>query len=232
MPNSHERSEDAVAPHQGRPCLQWGLVAVETLLFFASLAFIVTLNVWVLAVWLFLGTLYVLGGLAAVWSGEKLQLEDLTGDKGDGTKQLRSMSSWFVVPPMLAAAMGAVTAIAALLCDTPGTGAPKEPALVIAPALGVILSWVLLHVGFAQMYLVQHFTREEEELRFPEGTTISVLSFLSFSFGLGTSFATGDVELVGIRARRLTLVHAVVGFFYNALVLAVAFQVLQSAVSG
>ena len=136
MPNSHERSEDAVAPHQGRPCLQWVLVAVETLLFFASLAFIVTLNVWVLAVWLFLGTLYVLGGLAAVWSGEKLQLEDLTGDKGDGTKQLRSMSSWFVVPPMLAAAMGAVTAIAALLCDTPGTGAPKEPALVIAPALG------------------------------------------------------------------------------------------------
>ena len=103
---------------------------------------------------------------------------------------------------------------------------------MIAPALGVILSWVLLHVGFAQMYLVQHFTREEEELRFPEGTTISVLSFLSFSFGLGTSFATGDVELVGIRARRLTLVHAVVGFFYNALVLAVAFQVLQSAVSG
>ncbi len=48
----------------------------------------------------------------------------------------------------------------------------------------------------------------------------------------GTSFATSDVEVVGIRTRRVVLLHSIVGFFSNALVAAVAFQVLQGLVSG
>lgn len=48
-----------------------------------------------------------------------------------------------------------------------------------------------------------------------------------FSFTMGTSFAT-SVRTPPIR--RIVLVHSVVAFFFNALVVAVAIQVLQDIV--
>lgn len=202
---------------------RWIATAAEASIFLASVAFLFTLDARALAIWLTIGTLYLVGGFAAVWKGRPLASDEIAAAP--------SIVRWLWIPPVLAAAVGAASAITALLARDADAGAPGNQALVVAASLGVILSWVLLQVGFAQKYLILDATAESEDLRFPEGSAPSTLSYLYFSFTLGTSFATSDVEIISTRMRRLVLVHTVLAFFYNALVVAVAFQVLQGVVS-
>ena len=196
--------------------------AAEVCMFLASVTFLVTVEVWALGAWLVIGTVYVAGGLAAIWSGKPVEADEVLAAK--------SISRWSWIAPVLAAAIGAVSAVTALLARNADPDAPGNLVLVVAASLGVILSWILLQVGFAQIYLVIDAEDDDEGLRFPDGAAPSVLSYVYFAFTLGTSFATSDVEIIGTRVRRLALVHSVVAFFYNALVVAVAFQVLQGVV--
>lgn len=212
-----------MAEQDARRWFRWVATAAEVGIFLASLAFLITVDVWALTTWLVVGTLYVIGGFVAVWNGGPIEAGE--------TRALRSATRWSWISPLLAASIGAVSAVTALVARSSDPNAPGNLILSVAASLGVILSWVLLHVGFAQMYLILDITGEDEDLRFPEGSTLSTLSFLYFSFTLGTSFATSDVEIVSVRTRRLVLIHSVVAFFYNALVVAVAFQVLQGLVA-
>ncbi|MFJ9315156.1 DUF1345 domain-containing protein [Pimelobacter simplex] len=202
---------------------RWIASAAEVCIFLAGLAVLFTVDAWALTAWLVIGTLYLVGGVAAVWRGGPIDPEDVAA--------MPSVARWSWIPPVLAASIGVVSAVTALRAGSAGSGASDDLGLVVAASLGVILSWMLLQVGFAQMYLVLDLTGAEEDLRFPAGSTLSVLSYQYFAFTLGTSFATSDVEIVSVRMRRLALLHAVVAFFYDALVVAVAFQVLQGAVT-
>lgn len=212
-----------MADGNARRWLRWLGAAAELGILLASLAFLVTGEVRALIAWLVIGVLYAIGGFAAVWNGGSVEVAE--------AESLRSSVRWSWVPPLLAAVTGAASAATALVERGAGTNAPGDTVLIVAASLGVILSWVLLQVGFADVYLVLDLTGKGEDLRFPDGSAPSVLDFLYFSFTLGTSFATSDVEVVSIRARRLVLIHSVLAFFYNALVVAVAFQVLQDIVA-
>lgn len=203
--------------------VRWIAFIAEASIFVASVVFLFTLEGWALTSWLVIGTLYLIGGAAAVWKGGPIAPEHVA--------EMPSIARWSWILPVLAASIGAVSAITALRAGKLDSDTSVDLSLMVSASLGVILSWMLLQVGFAQMYLIIDLTGSDEELRFPEGSNLSILSFLSFSFTLGTSFATSDVEIVSVRMRRLTLIHTIVAFFYNALVVAVAFQVLQSAVT-
>jgi uncharacterized membrane protein len=50
--------------------------------------------------------------------------------------------------------------------------------------------------------------------------------FLYFSFTLGTSFAASDVTVTSQAMRWHVMVHSILSFFYNTVVLAVAFGIL------
>jgi uncharacterized membrane protein len=101
-----------------------------------------------------------------------------------------------------------------------------------AASLGVALSWMLLQVGFANTYRYISLTDDSPAIRFPGPSAPSPMDFLYFSFTIGASFATSDAQISLPQVRRVATVHSVVGFFYNALVVAVAFQVLQQVVTG
>lgn len=211
-----------MTPDQGTRWFRWIATAAETCIFLTGAAFLVTLDVRALVAWLAIGTLYLAGGFAAVWKGEPLARDELA--------TAPSVARWTWIPPLLAAAVGAASAVTALVARNSTPDAPGGQGLVVAASLGVILSWVLLQIGFAQAYLVLDATADDEDLRFPNGAPASMLDYLYFAFTLGTSFATSDVEITSVRMRRVVLVHTVLAFFYNALVVAVAFQVLQGAV--
>ena len=51
-----------------------------------------------------------------------------------------------------------------------------------------------------------------------------------FSFTIGTAFATSDARVDTSRSSWIVMVHNIVGFLYNALVVAVAFQILQQLI--
>lgn len=195
----------------------------EAALLLASLVFLVTTDPRALAGWVVVGTLYVVAGLASVWNVGHLEREDAV--------ELRSAMHWSWISPLLAAATGVASAVLALTQGDTSAHDPLNVLTTVAASLGIILSWILLQVGFAYMYLLLELTDDEDGLKFPGTTQLSVLNYLYFSFTVGTSFAVSDVDVLSMKMRRIVLIHSVFAFFYNALVVAVAFQVLQGAVA-
>jgi uncharacterized membrane protein len=101
--------------------------------------------------------------------------------------------------------------------------------------IAIVAAWVLLHAGYARFYARRYYgqkTREDpadgpgRSLEFPRCAAPMATDFLYFSFTLGTSFAVSDVNVTSQDMRWHVMVHSVVSFFYNAVVLAVAIGIL------
>ncbi len=102
--------------------------------------------------------------------------------------------------------------------------------ITAAGVAGILLAWALLHAAYAQLYSALYFapTPSGGGLQFPETVEPTQVEFLYFAFTLGTSFAASDVTVTGREFRWRVTVHSVVSFFYNAIVLALAINILIS----
>ena len=86
--------------------------------------------------------------------------------------------------------------------------------------LAMVSAWVLLHSGYARFYSFWH------EWKFPACPHPGPTEFLYFAFTVGVSFAASDVEVRSRALRWHVMVHSVISFFYNAIVLAVAVSII------
>ncbi len=118
-----------------------------------------------------------------------------------------------------------------------GTGMPV-PLLVFSVA-SVPLGWLTLHVvsafHYAHIYYghVEAAGKKREDaggLNFPRTKEPGALDFLYYSFVVGMTAQVSDVQVETTRLRTLTLVHSVVSFFYNTVLLALAVNVVVSMV--
>jgi uncharacterized membrane protein len=134
-----------------------------------------------------------------------------------------------IVVLTVAAAASSLFAIFTIVAAS-GPESALRLALVV---LNVILGWTTLHTVLAFHYGHRYYTPsgpEEERtdaggLAFPETKAPHLLDFLYFAFTVGMTAQTSDVEVASTAMRRLTLVHGVVAFFYNTLILALAVNV-------
>jgi hypothetical protein len=93
----------------------------------------------------------------------------------------------------------------------------------VITGLGVVVTicaWMLLSLGYARFY--SHWT----QWRFPDCPHPALVDFLYFSFTVGVSFAVSDVEVRSRALRWHVMVHSILSFFYNAIVLAVAINII------
>lgn len=135
--------------------------------------------------------------------------------------------SWIL--PFAASLVGIYSAILLLVNRAAEETTGQESlTFAITASLGIILSWHLLHSGFAQMYeAAQDLDPQAPGLVFPRKPTPTLADFLYFSFTIGTAFATSDTTVNTTRMRWTVLVHSVLSFFYNAIVVATAFGIIQ-----
>lgn len=93
----------------------------------------------------------------------------------------------------------------------------------------VILGWLTIHTMFALHYAhlywrPQQQKLEDEEKRggldFPETSEPGAYDFLYFSFVIGMTAQTSDVDITSTSMRRINLVHAIVSFFFNTVIVA------------
>lgn len=101
--------------------------------------------------------------------------------------------------------------------------------LIVAVAVSIVLSWMMLQIGYARVYRSSDRRhRAEHGLRFP-GTANPVFSdYLYFAFTVGASFATSDVEVLSRRMRWRVMIHNVFSYFYNAAIVALAISAVTS----
>ena len=102
--------------------------------------------------------------------------------------------------------------------------------------VAIVAAWLLLHAGYAAFYASRYYEGEalagaagtagvprvRGGLEFPDCTAPTATDFLYFSFAVGTSFAVSDVNVASQAMRWHVMVHSVLAFFYNAVVLAAA----------
>lgn len=106
-------------------------------------------------------------------------------------------------------------------------------------ATTIVISWLVTQVTFTfhyahQYYAPQQFPKQGEKnvhpLAFPNDATPDYWDFFYFATSFGAASQTSDVMINSKEIRRLTILHAVVSFFFNTMVLALTINLAASMI--
>ena len=167
---------------------------------------------------------FALTGILLAWS--RIILAD--AKTAISSAKLQDTGRSIIFATVLLGACGSLFAVAYLLTtakNVPGTRVVQHVALA---AITVICSWFLIHTIFAMHYAHAYYRRVDEGgnrgdgLNFPDCDEPDFLDFAYFSFVIGMTFQVSDVSITSSGIRRLSLVHALMSFLFNTIILALA----------
>ena len=111
---------------------------------------------------------------------------------------------------------------------------------VVLSVVSVALSWFLIHTLFAIHYAHLYFTLpagDSEDSRsymggliFPGQGLPDFLDFAYFSFVIGMTFQTADVNISSRTIRRFSLLHGFLSFVYNTSIIALSINIISGVV--
>jgi uncharacterized membrane protein len=133
--------------------------------------------------------------------------------------------AWVMMLLTVAAACISLAGLALCLHGA-NTALPGQPTLrLILAGLTVFGSWSLIHTIFALHYAHLYYGASAGGLIFPGGGDPNYWDFLYYSFVIGMTCQVSDVQVATPVLRRLTLLHGVLSFFFNTVILALAVSV-------
>ncbi|KQS41501.1 DUF1345 domain-containing protein [Pedobacter sp. Leaf194] len=94
---------------------------------------------------------------------------------------------------------------------------------------GMFLSWGLVHTTFTMRYAHLFYGNSNSKnggLDFPGNEEPDFIDFAYFSFVIGMTFQVSDVEISSRRIRRLTLLHSIISFIFNTVIVALTINAL------
>jgi len=99
----------------------------------------------------------------------------------------------------------------------------------------IVLSWLLMHAVFGLRYAHRFYgdnaTNAEKHaggLNFPEDVLPDYRDFAYFSFVIGMTCQVSDVDVTSREMRRLVLLHGILSFGFNTVVLALTINTVSS----
>ena len=107
---------------------------------------------------------------------------------------------------------------------------PNPPFEIGLSAVSLVLSWLFLNCVYALYYANAYYSAAPEPggLLFPGTTHPTYTDFVYFAFVLGTTFQVSDVQITDSGLRRVALVHGVLSFFFNAVVIALTVNAIST----
>jgi len=106
-------------------------------------------------------------------------------------------------------------------------------------ALGLVAlagSWLMIHTIYSFHYAHRYYQNEKRkaddvlyDLDFPGKDLPDYADFLYYSFIIGMTSQVSDVQVMTSEMRRITLLHGVLSFAFNMLVLALSINVVATA---
>jgi len=118
------------------------------------------------------------------------------------------------------------------------SGKPEERHLSIRLLLAlatVVLSWLLMHSVFGLRYAhkfyddsVNSVEKHAGGLKFPEDDLPDYRDLAYFSFVIGMTCQVSDVNVTSREMRRLVLVHGILSFGFNTVILALTINTVSS----
>lgn len=105
-----------------------------------------------------------------------------------------------------------------------------KPIDLIVAISGMFLSWFLVHTTFGMRYAHLYYgdseTNKGSGLDFPGDDEPDFIDFAYFSFVLGMTFQVSDVEISSRKIRRLSLLHSLIAFIFNTVIVALTINAL------
>jgi len=133
--------------------------------------------------------------------------------------------TWVMMLLAVAAACVSLFGLALALHGADGA-LPNYPTLrLVLAGFTVLGSWSLIHTIFALHYAHLFYGAPEGGLIFPGAGDPHYWDFLYYSFVVGMTCQVSDVQVAAPHLRKLTLLHGVLSFFFNTVILALAVSV-------
>ncbi|MFB2771581.1 DUF1345 domain-containing protein [Pelatocladus sp. BLCC-F211] len=103
--------------------------------------------------------------------------------------------------------------------------------------LTIVGSWLLVHTIFAFHYANLYYQQDKtlnqcksEGLDFPGEIEPDYWDFLYFSFVIGMTSQVSDVQITSRLIRRLALLHSILSFFFNTMILAMSINIIAGLI--
>ena len=130
---------------------------------------------------------------------------------------------------LIAIALGFSTIFGVLRDAKQATGAAKGWQILLA-GVTILLSWLITQVVFTFHYAHEFYRPDSAGalaggLVFPEEKQPDYWDFFYFATSIGAASQTSDVAIRARSLRRLVTLHAVISFFFNTTVLALAINI-------
>ncbi len=97
----------------------------------------------------------------------------------------------------------------------------------------VIFAWWMVHTVFTFRYAHVFYQKSSKNkftggLEFPEEPEPDYLDFAYFSFVVGMTFQVSDIQITSKNLRRLCLLHGLVSFIFNTVIIALTISVISN----
>ncbi|APW37868.1 hypothetical protein RD110_12220 [Rhodoferax koreense] len=137
---------------------------------------------------------------------------------------------------LVLAGLASVAAIVMLLQNSKDLKESQRAWHISLSMAAVALSWLLIQTTFAFRYAHRYYQEELNNkvagagLDFPGKLDPDYFDFLYYSFVVGMTSQVSDVQVTSREMRRITLVHSVLSFGFNMLVLALSINVVAGSI--
>jgi len=102
---------------------------------------------------------------------------------------------------------------------------------IVLASLSLALAWFFLNTMFALHYAHEFYRiGAGKVLEFPGTPEPDYWDFAYFAFVVGMTFQVSDVDIACRSVRRIALVHGIVAFFFNVVILAISVNVVAGKV--
>lgn len=126
-----------------------------------------------------------------------------------------------------------------MLRQLPGAGEKGYYFSVILSIASVGCSWFLIHTVFTSHYAHLFYTCRADEvidkqykggLEFPNQKAPDFRDFAYFSFVIGMTFQVSDVVITSGMIRRRVLLHGLISFLFNTIIIAVSINIIAGLI--
>jgi len=135
------------------------------------------------------------------------------------------------------AVLFSVVAIAMLLQQAKGLGGLSRTLHVALALVALAVSWLMIHTLYAFHYAHRYYLMEKSRkpsapaLDFPGTAPPDYADFVYYAYVVGMTSQVSDVQVLSPDLRRVTLVHSVLSFAFNMLVLALSINVVAGLIA-
>lgn len=183
-------------------------------------------------VWIAFSASFLIFSWIIILASHPLGLRNIAGEQDTS----RTLIFLFVI----SAAFISLFAVVILLQETPHASRKELVYYLVLAAAAVFCSWTLIHTLFTLHYAHKYYTCPKDctddsgkiagGLEFPGTSVPDYVDFAYFSFVLGMTFQVSDVVITSPVLRRMALLHGLLSFVYNTIIIALSINIVSGII--